>query len=56
MTAVAAALRDEQYEVAALRLLLGLLLAMHETAPAAREELIALLAPGAAGGDGGASR
>ncbi|MEI7924847.1 MAG: hypothetical protein WCI61_01475, partial [Chloroflexota bacterium] len=45
MTALAIALRDEQYEVAALRLLLGLLVAMHETAPAAREELLALLTP-----------
>jgi len=45
MTAVAIALRDEQYEVAALRLLLGLLVAMRDTAPAAREELLALLAP-----------
>lgn len=45
MTALAVALRDEQYEIVALRLLLGLLLAMRETAPAAREELLALLAP-----------
>jgi hypothetical protein len=45
MTALATALRDEQYEVAALRLLLGLLVAMRESAPAAREELIALIAP-----------
>lgn len=45
MTAVAAALREEQYELAALRLLLGLLVAMRETAPAAREELLALLSP-----------
>ncbi len=45
MTAIAAALRDEQYEVVALRLLLGLLGAIRETAPAAREELLALLAP-----------
>ena len=44
MTALAAALRDEQYELAALRLLLGLLVAMRETAPAAREELLALVA------------
>ena len=47
MTALAVALRDGQYEVAALRLLLGLLVAMRETAPAAREELLALLTPGA---------
>jgi hypothetical protein len=46
MTAVAAALRHEQYEVAALRLLLGVLVAMRDTAPAAREELIALLVRG----------
>ena len=45
MTALAAALDREQYEVAALRLFLGLLLAMHETAPAAREALIAELTP-----------
>lgn len=43
MTAVAAALRDEQYELAALRLLLGLLVVMREAAPATREELLALL-------------
>jgi hypothetical protein len=43
MTAVQAALRREQYELAALRLLLGMLVAIHDTAPAAREELIALL-------------
>lgn len=45
MTALAAALRDEQYELAALRLWLGLLVAMRESAPAAREELLALIAP-----------
>jgi len=43
------ALREEQYEVVALRLLLGLLVAMRETAPAAREALIAELAPGRPG-------
>lgn len=51
MTALAIALREEQYEVAALRLLLGLLVAMHETAPAAREELLALLTPRASHDD-----
>ncbi|MGE3857926.1 MAG: hypothetical protein AB7G21_13295 [Dehalococcoidia bacterium] len=40
------AIRDEQYELVALRLLLGVLVAMREAAPAAREELIALLVPG----------
>ena len=44
MTAMQAALRQEQYELVALRLLLGMLVAIHDTAPAAREELIALLA------------
>lgn len=45
MSALAIALDHQQYEVAALRLLLGLLVAMHETAPAAREALIAELTP-----------
>ncbi len=44
MTATRAALRDERYDLAALRLLLGVLTALHDTAPAAREALIALLA------------
>ena len=43
MTATLAAVRQGQYELAALRLLLGLLTAMHEAAPAAREELLTLL-------------
>ena len=42
--ALQAAIRREQYELAALRLLLGLLVALHDSAPAAREELLALLA------------
>ena len=40
---LAVALRDERYEAAALRLLLGVLVALHEAAPEARDELIALL-------------
>ena len=40
---LAAALRDNRYEAAALRLLLGVLVALHEAAPEARDELIALL-------------
>jgi len=44
-----AALRHEQYDLVALRLLLGLLVAMRETAPAAREALIAELTPGRRG-------
>jgi hypothetical protein len=56
MTALAAALRDEQYEVAALRLLLGVLIAMRDTAPAAREELLALLNPHEASRDSEARR
>lgn len=45
MSALATAIARERYEEAALRLLLGLLVAMHETAPAAREALIAELTP-----------
>lgn len=44
-TPLGLALHDGQYELAALRLLLGVLVAMREAAPAAREELIALLTP-----------
>jgi len=43
MTATLTAVREGRYELAALRLLLGLLVTMHETVPAAREELVALL-------------
>ena len=43
MTALAVALREERYELAALRLLLGLVAALEEAAPETREELIALL-------------
>ncbi len=43
MTALAAALREERYELAALRLLLGLVAALEEAAPETRVELIALL-------------
>jgi hypothetical protein len=43
MTALAAALREERYEAAALRLVLGVLCALDEAAPEARDELIALL-------------
>lgn len=42
--ALAGALREQRYEAAALRLLLGLLVAMREAAPDAREDLILLLA------------
>lgn len=45
MTPLATAIAREQYELAALRLLVGLLTVVRETAPAAREELIALIAP-----------
>ena len=45
MTALDAALRERRYEAAALRLVLGALRALDEAAPAAREELIALLSP-----------
>lgn len=44
---LAAALREERYDAAALRLLLGVLAALGraaESAPGTREELIALLA------------
>ena len=43
MTALAVALREERYELAALRLLLGLVAALEEAAPETRDELIALL-------------
>ena len=45
MSALDAALLERRYEAAALRLLLGLLRALDEAAPAAPEELIALLSP-----------
>ena len=43
MSALQAALRRDDYELAALRLLAGLVAALDEAAPATREELIALL-------------
>lgn len=43
MTTVTAAIRREQYELAALRLLIGLLETLERQAPAARDELISLL-------------
>jgi hypothetical protein len=45
MTALATALAREQYEIAALRLLLGVVAALDALAPRAREELLALLTP-----------
>jgi hypothetical protein len=43
MTTFTAAVERKQYELAALRLLLGVVAALDETAPATREELITLL-------------
>ncbi len=43
MTTFSAALARREYELAALRLLLGVLDAIEEAAPSTREELIALL-------------
>lgn len=43
MTAFSAAMARKEYELAALRLLLGVLETIEEAAPATREELIALL-------------
>ena len=43
MSALALALREERYEAAALRLLLGVLAALQEAAPETRDELIVLL-------------
>ncbi len=40
-----AAVEADRYDLAVLRLLYGFLVAMSETAPEAREELIALLTP-----------
>ena len=42
---IALALREERYEVVALRLVLGVLCALEEAAPDARDELVALLSP-----------
>jgi hypothetical protein len=44
-TPFSAAIGRQQYEVAALRLLLGVVAAIDETAPATRDELITLLMP-----------
>ncbi len=44
MTSVAAAIRREQYELAALRLLIGLIETLEEQAPATRDQLVSLLA------------
>ncbi len=43
--ALGAAIADGDHELAALRLLLGLLAAARDAAPAAREELLTLLDP-----------
>jgi hypothetical protein len=43
MTAFSTAVQRKQYELAALRLLLGVVTALEESAPATREELITLL-------------
>ena len=43
MTSIATAIRREQYELAALRLLIGLLETLQQQAPATRDELISLL-------------
>ncbi|MBX7111075.1 MAG: hypothetical protein K1X87_04415 [Dehalococcoidia bacterium] len=43
MTTFSAALARKEYELAALRLLLGVLDTIEEAAPATRDELIALL-------------
>ncbi len=45
MTALAAAVAREQYELAALRLLLGVVATLDRMAPPAREQLLALLTP-----------
>jgi hypothetical protein len=42
-TTFSMAVEREQYELAALRLLLGVVVALEESAPATREELITLL-------------
>jgi hypothetical protein len=43
MTTFSAAIERKQYELAALRLMLGVVTVIHEAAPATREELITLL-------------
>ncbi|MEZ4553747.1 MAG: hypothetical protein AB7I38_05235 [Dehalococcoidia bacterium] len=43
MTTFSGALARKEYELAALRLMLGVLEAIEEAAPATRDELIALL-------------
>ena len=43
MSALAAAIKEERYEAAALRLLLGVLAALEDATPETRDELIALL-------------
>ena len=43
MTPFSAAIERRQYELAALRLMLGVIVALEESAPATREELITLL-------------
>lgn len=43
MTSFSTAVERKQYELAALRLLLGVVTAIEEQAPATREELITLL-------------
>lgn len=43
MTAFAAAIERKQYELAALRLLLGVVAAIEEAGPSTRDEMITLL-------------
>jgi hypothetical protein len=43
MTALTTAIEREQYDLVALRLLLGVAAAIEQAAPSAREELVALL-------------
>lgn len=43
MSALDAALREERYEAAALRLVLGVLRTLDATAPDTRDEMVALL-------------
>ncbi len=43
MNALATAIERQQYELAALRLLLGVVAAIEQSSPSAREELLALL-------------
>jgi hypothetical protein len=46
MTAFSTAIERKQYELAALRLLLGIVAALDEAAPPTRDELITLLTVG----------